>query len=150
MYAMLLIVDTMTVINDNGHHVSRRHVRLENRLDLVSFLTVFSKPQVARHGAFEDGTASFKVESTPDECATATSPNSLTIDNEMKMPGNVNVCNKLEKASDTNEKSIETGMLSMTLNKSESETKEEHASDGDEDDEDMLTACINMGIQTSR
>jgi len=38
----------------------------------------------------------------------------------------------------------------MTINESERKTKEEQVSDADEDDEDMLAACINAGMQTNR
>jgi len=41
-------------------------------------------------------------------------------------------------------------MFKMKINSSESDVKEEQVSDGDEDDEDMLAACINMGMQTNR
>ena len=40
-------------------------------------------------------------------------------------------------------------MRNVTINDFESKVKEEQVSDGDED-EDMLAACINMGMQTNR
>lgn len=59
----------------------------------------------------------------------------------------------IEGAFDINEKDVhvlEKGMLNMKINNSENNVKEEQVSDGDEDDEDMLAACINMGMQTNR
>lgn len=45
---------------------------------------------------------------------------------------------------------IEKDMLDMTISGPESKAKENQVSDGDEDDEDMLAACINMGMQTNK
>jgi len=59
----------------------------------------------------------------------------------------------MEQIFDTNEKDIhilEKDLLNMKITSSESDVKEEQISDGDEDDEDMLAACINMGMQTNR
>lgn len=59
----------------------------------------------------------------------------------------------MEGVFNTNEKDIhvlEKDMLNMKINSSENSAKEEQVSDGDEDDEDMLAACINVGMQTSR
>ncbi|XP_032679255.1 adenomatous polyposis coli homolog isoform X2 [Odontomachus brunneus] len=113
----------------------------------------YSKPSIMRSSVFEDEVATFKEESTPVEFSTATSLSSLTIDDEVKIPNDTKTLCKLEKVSDTDEKNIcriEKDMLNMTINGSESKTKEEQVSDGDEDDEDMLAACINMGMQTNR
>jgi adenomatosis polyposis coli protein len=90
---------------------------------------------------------------TPIEFSTTTSLSSLTID-ETKTSDDTKSFDKTEKKTpDIGEKNIselETGVLDMTINESESKTKEEQVSDGDEDDEDMLAACINMGMQTNR
>jgi len=89
---------------------------------------------------------------TPIEFSTTTSLSSLTID-ETKTSDDTKSYDKTEKTTDIGEKNIselETGVLDMTINESESKTKEEQVSDGDEDDEDMLAACINMGMQTNR
>ncbi|XP_014484411.1 PREDICTED: adenomatous polyposis coli homolog isoform X2 [Dinoponera quadriceps] len=114
----------------------------------------YPKPQVTRSSVFEDEVATFKEESTPAEFSTATSLSSLTIDDEVKIPNDTMAHCRLEKvSSDTDEKNIrriETDMLNMTINSSNSKVKEEQVSDGDEDDEDMLAACINMGMQTNR
>lgn len=59
----------------------------------------------------------------------------------------------MEKVFDINDKDVhilEKDMLNMKISSSESNVKEEQVSDGDEDDEDMLAACINMGMQTNR
>lgn len=59
----------------------------------------------------------------------------------------------MEGIFNTNEKDIhvlEKDMLNMKINSSENNVKEEQVSDGDEDDEDMLAACINVGMQTNR
>lgn len=59
----------------------------------------------------------------------------------------------MEQAFDTNDKDVhvlEKDMLNMKISSSPSNVKEEQVSDVDEDDEDMLAACINMGMQTNR
>lgn len=77
---------------------------------------------------------------------------SLTIDDEVKIPNDTKTyCTT--KEFDTTEKDInilEKDMLNMKINSSESNVKEEQVSDGDEDDEDILAACINVGMQTNR
>ncbi|KYQ54191.1 Adenomatous polyposis coli protein [Trachymyrmex zeteki] len=116
---------------------------------------LFSKPHITRNSVFEDDIATFKEESTPIEFSSATSLSSLTIDDEIKIPNDTNkmYC-KVEGVFDTNEKdtvhTLEKDMFNMKINSSESDVKEEQVSDGDEDDEDMLAACINMGMQTNR
>lgn len=118
-------------------------------------VAVFSKPHITRNSVFEDDIATFKEESTPIEFSSATSLSSLTIDDEIKIPNDTNkmYC-KVEGVFDTNEKdtvhTLEKDMFNMKINSSESDVKEEQVSDGDEDDEDMLAACINMGMQTNR
>lgn len=103
------------------------------------------------NSVFEDEIATFKEESTPIEFSSATSLSSLTIDDEVKISNDTQIYHKLERVPDEDRKDIhrlETNMLNMTINSSKS--KEEQVSDGDEDDEDMLAACINMGMQTNR
>lgn len=77
---------------------------------------------------------------------------SLTIDDEVKIPNDTKTyC--IIKEFDTNEKDVnilEKDMLNMKISSSESNVKEEQVSDGDEDDEDILAACINVGMQTNR
>lgn len=116
-------------------------------------VAAYSKPPITRNSVFEDEVATFKEESTPVEFSTATSLSSLTIDDEVKIPNDTKTLCRLEKVSDADEKNIcriEKDMLNMTISGSENKTKEEQVSDGDEDDEDMLAACINMGMQTNR
>lgn len=115
-------------------------------------IAAYSKPQITRSSVFEDEVATFKEESTPVEFSTATSLSSLTIDDEVKIPNDTKTPCRSEKISDTDEKNIhriEKDMLNMTISDTESKAKEE-VSDGDEDDEDMLAACINVGMQTNR
>lgn len=119
-------------------------------------VAAFSKPQITINSVFEDEIATFKVESTPIEFSSATSLSSLTIDDEVKISNDTNMYRKLEGVPDEDEKDarkLEIDMLNVTISssKSEGEEKEEQVSDGDEeDDEDMLAACINMGMQTNR
>jgi len=127
---------------------------LEDCRNFIS-VTVFSKPHITRNSVFEDDIATFKEESTPIEFSSATSLSSLTIDDEVKI-SNTDIdktCCIREQIFDTNEKDVhilEKDMLNMKITNSESDVKEEQISDGDEDDEDMLAACINMGMQTNR
>lgn len=123
---------------------------VENCLNFI-FVTAFSKPQTTMNSVFEDEIATFKEESTPIEFSSATSLSSLTIDDEVKISNDTQMYHKLERVPNEDKKDIhrlETIMLNMTINSSKS--KEEQVSDGDEDDEDMLAACINMGMQTNR
>ena len=102
---------------------------------------------------FEDEIASFKEESTPIEFSSATSLSSLTIDDEVKIPNDTKMYYTLKKVPVQEEKDVhrlETEMLNMTINSAKSKEKEAQVSDVDEDDEDMLAACINMGMQTNR
>nr|XP_012231160.1 PREDICTED: adenomatous polyposis coli protein-like isoform X2 [Linepithema humile] len=112
----------------------------------------FTKPQIARNSVFEDEFATFKEESTPIEFSGATSLSSLTIDDEVKISNDSKTYCRPEKASDADEKDIhklEADMRNVTISGFENKVKEEQVSDGDEDD-DILAACINMGMQTNR
>ncbi|KAL0113058.1 hypothetical protein PUN28_012348 [Cardiocondyla obscurior] len=114
---------------------------------------LFSKPQITRNSVFEDDIATFKEESTPIEFSSATSLSSLTIDDEVKISNPTKTYHTMQQEFDTNDKNIhmlEKDMLNMKLNTSENNIKGEQVSDGDEDDEDMLAACINVGMQTNR
>lgn len=125
---------------------------VEDCLNFI-FVTAFSKPQTTMNSVFEDEIATFKEESTPIEFSSATSLSSLTIDDEVKIPNDTQMYHKLERVPDEDKKDVhklEADMLNMTINNSKSKEKEEQVSDGDEDDEDMLAACINMGMQTNR
>jgi len=117
------------------------------------FVAAFIKPQTAS-SVFEDEIATFKEESTPIEFSGATSLSSLTIDDEVKISNDSRTHCRKEKVSDDadDEKDIrklEADMRNVTISGFENKVKEEQVSDGDED-EDMLTACINMGMQTNR
>lgn len=123
---------------------------------MTTFVSVaaYSKSQITRSSVFEDEVATFKEESTPVEFSSATSLSSLTIDDEVKILNDTKTHCRLEKVSDkSNEKNIlriEKDMLNMTISGPVDKKKEEQVSDGDEDDEDMLAACINVGMQTNR
>lgn len=105
-----------------------------------------------RTSVFEDDIATFKEESTPIEFSTATSLSSLTIDDEMKIP-KMNIPkpkNELEESPNELDKDIKENLSKEKVNNVEIEKDQEQVSDGDEDDEDMLAACISMGIQNNR
>lgn len=125
---------------------------LQNSLNFISPIAAFVKPQIARNSVFEDEIATFKEESTPIEFSGATSLSSLTIDDEVKISNDSKTYCRSENVSDTDDKDLhrlEADMRNVTINDFESKVKEEQVSDGDED-EDMLAACINMGMQTNR
>ncbi|XP_012534463.1 adenomatous polyposis coli homolog isoform X2 [Monomorium pharaonis] len=114
---------------------------------------LFSKSHVTRNSVFEDDIATFKEESTPIEFSSATSLSSLTIDDEVKIPNDSKTYHIMEQVFDKNEKDVhilEKDLLNMKISSPESHVKEEQVSDGDEDDDDILAACINMGMQTNR
>lgn len=109
-------------------------------------LQLFGKSLLHTRSIFEDTMAMFKEESTPVEFSAATSLSSLTIDDDPEII--------LEEDSKKlkEETGVENGTKSrarlcklMQLNK-----KNEQVSDADEDDEDILAACINMGMQSNR
>ena len=115
-------------------------------------LSAYSKCHVPRTSVFEDDIATFKEESTPIEFSTATSLSSLTIDDEMKIP-KMNIPkpkNELEESPNELDKDIKENSSEEKVNNVEIEKDQEQVSDGDEDDEDMLAACISMGIQNNR
>ncbi|XP_076636927.1 uncharacterized protein LOC143349497 [Colletes latitarsis] len=104
----------------------------------------YSKCHVPRTSVFEDDIATFKEESTPIEFSTATSLSSLTIDDEMK------VTNGSKAQNGSSDKSIKGDSCAEKATHADTEKDQEQVSDGDEDDEDMLAACISMGIQNNR
>ncbi|KAK2582442.1 hypothetical protein KPH14_004752 [Odynerus spinipes] len=109
-----------------------------------------SKYMVKRTSVFEDDIATFKEESTPIEFSTATSLSSLTIDDEVKSSDYSKSEDKLEEVSDSVHESNEKDKSFVKANVIEVEKQPEQVSDGDEDDEDMLAACINIGMQNNR
>ncbi|KAF7382693.1 hypothetical protein HZH66_013095 [Vespula vulgaris] len=109
-----------------------------------------SKYGVKRTSVFEDDIATFKEESTPIEFSTATSLSSLTIDDEVKSSDYTKSGDKLEEISEPVHQNIEKGTSFVKVNVLEVEKQPEQISDGDEDDEDMLAACISMGMQNNR
>ncbi|XP_043681586.1 adenomatous polyposis coli protein-like isoform X1 [Vespula pensylvanica] len=109
-----------------------------------------SKYGVKRTSVFEDDIATFKEESTPIEFSTATSLSSLTIDDEVKSSDYTKSGDKLEEISEPAHQNIEKGTSFVKVNVLEVEKQPEQISDGDEDDEDMLAACISMGMQNNR
>lgn len=152
MYAVLLKCDDS---NKNNNGWIWTFACVESCPSICISVAAYSKPQIARSSVFEDEIATFKEESTPIEFSSATSLSSLTIDDEVKIPNETETHSRLEKASVTDAEQdvhgIETGMLNMTISDDfDGKAKEEQVSDGDEDDEDILAACINMGMQTNR
>ncbi|XP_076232807.1 uncharacterized protein LOC143178175 [Calliopsis andreniformis] len=106
----------------------------------------YSKCHAPRVSVFEDDIATFKEESTPIEFSTATSLSSLTIDDEIKSTNCSKMQSELKEVSnDIDKKIIKERSLVEKIEKDQ-----EQVSDGDEDDEDMLAACISMGIQNNR
>ncbi|XP_033364970.1 adenomatous polyposis coli protein-like isoform X1 [Bombus vosnesenskii] len=110
----------------------------------------YSKCHALRTSVFEDDIATFKEESTPIEFSTATSLSSLTIDDEMKISNISKPQNELKEPSNELDKDIKENSLEEKVSNVEAEKDQEQVSDGDEDNEDMLAACISMGIQNNR
>ncbi|KAI4482145.1 hypothetical protein M0802_013794 [Mischocyttarus mexicanus] len=112
---------------------------------------LFPKHSIKRTSVFEDDIATFKEESTPIEFSTTTSLSSLTIDDEVKSSDYLKSEDKLEEISEpVLHQNIEKDTSLVKVNILEVEKQPEQISDGDEDDEDMLAACISMGIQNNR
>ncbi|CAL7942259.1 unnamed protein product [Xylocopa violacea] len=106
--------------------------------------------QPPRSSVFEDDIATFKEESTPIEFSTATSLSSLTIDDEMKISNISKPENKSKEPPNDPNKDIKVDATEEKVSNMGIEKEQEQVSDGDEDDEDMLAACISMGIQNNR
>lgn len=91
------------------------------------------RQQKSSGSVFEDNLTKFKEESTPVQFSTATSLSSLTIDDEVD--GNVSK-ESAEKESEKRDVEKEKDVVAE-----ESE---------DEGDEEILAACINIGMQNNR
>ncbi|KZC08828.1 PREDICTED: adenomatous polyposis coli protein-like [Dufourea novaeangliae] len=110
----------------------------------------YSKCHAPRISVFEDDIATFKEESTPIEFSTATSLSSLTIDDEVKITETTKAMSEVKVASNDTDKNTKEGSCEEKTTNVEVEKDQEQVSDGDEDDEDMLAACISMGIKNNR
>lgn len=104
----------------------------------------FSKCHAPRTSVFEDDIATFKEESTPIEFSTATSLSSLTIDDEMKITNISKPQNELKESLNELDKNSKLDSLEEKISNGEVEKDQEQVSDGDEDDEDLLAACISI------
>ncbi|KAF7998583.1 hypothetical protein HCN44_010991 [Aphidius gifuensis] len=124
-------------------------------LPTFSKYTVIQRP---RKSIFDDHTEAFKEESTPIEFSAATSLSSLTIDDDMK---HFNVLEIEKKCETHGEKptislpirflDIETEDVLAKEKKKDTNRQYQNQSDGDEeDDENILAACINIGMQNNR
>lgn len=58
--------------------------------------------------------------------------------------------NELKESLNELDKNSKLDSLEEKINNGEVEKDQEQVSDGDEDDEDLLAACISMGIQNNR
>ncbi|XP_066592581.1 adenomatous polyposis coli protein-like isoform X2 [Prorops nasuta] len=108
----------------------------------------YNKPEPIKNSVFEDDIATFKEESTPLEFSTTTSLSSLTIDDEPKVSTGCKAQNKNVKVPEPLLKNIEKEESNIKM--TDTEKEQDQVSDGDEDDEDMLAACISMGMQNNR
>lgn len=122
--------------------------------------TFEGRPQSVRTAhkpsVFEDNVTKFKEENTPVQFSTATSLSSLTIDDHEETGGQVT---ELKQSTTKSETTVEVTTETEGFEKKDAE-KEGSSSDindifnadsedeGDEDD--ILAACINMGMQTNR
>lgn len=110
---------------------------------------------VQKPSVFEDNVTKFKEESTPVQFSRATSLSSLTIDDHE------DTIEDLNELKEPNNKKITIGTIGTELEIGEKKDAEKEGSssdindifngdseDGDEDD--ILAACINMGMQTNR
>lgn len=68
----------------------------------------------------------------------------------MKIPNISKPQNELKEPSNELDKDIKENSLEEKVSNVEAEKDQEQVSDGDEDNEDMLAACISMGIQNNR
>uniref|UniRef100_A0A0C9QMT5 Apc_4 protein n=1 Tax=Fopius arisanus TaxID=64838 RepID=A0A0C9QMT5_9HYME len=101
-------------------------------------------PYQKKNSVFEDDTAAFKEESTPIEFSAATSLSSLTIDDEPRVP------EALKRLGFPGE-GTESGKGNFKAPQVVVSDKDHEVSDCDgEDDEDILAACISMGMQNNR
>nr|XP_031829784.1 adenomatous polyposis coli protein-like [Nomia melanderi]XP_031829785.1 adenomatous polyposis coli protein-like [Nomia melanderi] len=110
----------------------------------------YSKCHAPRTSVFEDDIATFKEESTPIEFSTATSLSSLTIDDEVKITNSSKALSEIKEATNDIDQNAKEDSSKEKVTSTDAEKDQEQVSDGDEDDEDMLAACISMGIQNNR
>lgn len=102
------------------------------------------KPLVTMRSIFEDEMATYKEESTPVAFSAATSLSSLTIDDDIPRLLD-DLKDKVEESSEQAEDEKE-----KSLDKSEDPQSDKDQVSDDEDDEDILAACINMGMRNNR
>ncbi|XP_063230736.1 uncharacterized protein LOC134535524 isoform X1 [Bacillus rossius redtenbacheri] len=123
------------------------------------------RSNTARMSVFEDDVAAFKEEDTPVEFSRATSLSSLTIDDEpkisndamlkevVKLPPRAHASHLVRDRGRDKDKDEEPEKQDTEKEKKEPPECSELAtvSEGEEEtDEDMLAACINIGMQNSR
>ncbi|RZF35985.1 hypothetical protein LSTR_LSTR005398 [Laodelphax striatellus] len=109
---------------------------------------------------FEDTVASFKEESTPQHFSTGTSLSSLTFDDEPTPLQQQMIKHQQQRINNTSNSSSSAGPNSTSSSSSPSATGIETGASKDvdavlapvseeEDEDDMLAACINIGMQNS-
>ncbi|XP_023289443.1 adenomatous polyposis coli protein-like [Orussus abietinus] len=108
-----------------------------------------NKPALKR-SVFEDDIASFKEESTPIEFSAATSLSSLTIDDEHKVASDPKNLENFHHGTECQIKESDESPTNPQIGQAEAEKDQDEVSDVDEDGEDILAACINMGMQHNR
>lgn len=108
---------------------------------------------------FEDNVTKFKEESTPVQFSTTTSLSSLTIDDREEACGTHNTPQKallLERlspmASGASGTTIEENGVNKLSEEEQEDLKKNSSSSqlSDEEDENILADCINIGIQNNR
>lgn len=68
----------------------------------------------------------------------------------MKIANNSKALSEIKEASNDIDQNAEEDSPKEKVTSTDAEKDQEQVSDGDEDDEDMLAACISMGIQNNR
>lgn len=108
-----------------------------------------SLPRVpTKPSVFEDNITKFKEESTPIEFSTATSLSSLTIDDNEEHGGKTNTF-ATRKSSEKKIINKNNGEIGKSLDTVDLNDDIPQASESEED-EDILAACINDGMQNNR
>ncbi|XP_043275085.1 adenomatous polyposis coli homolog [Venturia canescens] len=152
---------TQTVPPSPRHNQKNNTNDFSNRAPPLRHFSYAKNPR-SKSSVFEDNITAFKEESTPLEFSAATSLSSLTIDDEPKILMDTKEKDYTEEARTVEQFLVNTSNEVESVEGNEVKSKkEEHrdsqidrtnpdeTSDGDEDDEDILAACISMGMRNS-
>ncbi|XP_030746135.1 adenomatous polyposis coli protein-like isoform X2 [Sitophilus oryzae] len=109
-----------------------------------------NKPRpLQKPSVFEDNITKFKEESTPVQFSTATSLSSLTIDDHEENTQNNTQEKEVEVKATVKEETIKQEQQEKTDREKDTDKELSGSDDLNDDDEEILAACINDGMQSN-